>query len=109
MTFVARPSQCFRRPATQSSRWPPSSLEVAPDCTAAALVAGGVSVHFLQKRAHGIELRAEAFPISGLQSLHCLIVAIKRLPCLTCRRACDGHLLRRARNCRRSARRYEQG
>src|ERR1700694_2754306 len=60
------------------------------------LVAGGVSVHFLQKLAHCIELRAEAFPISGLQSLHCLIVAIKRLPCLTCRWACHGHLLRRA-------------
>jgi hypothetical protein len=61
-----------------------------------ALVAGGVSVHFLQKLAHCIELRAEAFPISGLQSLHGLIVAIKRLPCLTCRWACHGHLLRRA-------------
>ena len=57
------------------------------------LVAGGASVHFLQKLAHRIELRAEAFPISGLQSLHCLIVAIKRLPCLICRRACGGPLL----------------
>jgi len=57
------------------------------------LVAGGASVHFLQKLAHRIELRAEALPISGLQSLHCLIVAIKRLPCLTCRRACGGPLL----------------
>lgn len=58
-----------------------------------ALVAGGASVHFLQKLAHRIELRAEALPISGLQSLHCLIVAIKRLPCLTCRRAGGGPLL----------------
>ncbi len=57
------------------------------------LVARGASVHFLQKLAHCIELRAEAFPISGLQSLHCLIVAIKRFACLTCRRACDGPLL----------------
>jgi hypothetical protein len=57
------------------------------------LMAGGASVHFLQKLAHRIELRAETLPISGLQALHCLIVAIKRLPCLTCRRACGGPLL----------------
>jgi len=47
------------------------------------LMAGGVSVHFLQKLAHCIELRTEAFPISGLQSLDCLIVAIERLLCRT--------------------------
>jgi hypothetical protein len=47
------------------------------------LVAAGVSVHFLQELAHCIELRAEAFPVSGLQSLHCLIVAIERLLCQT--------------------------
>jgi hypothetical protein len=75
---------------------PPSSHEVTPDCRSAALVAGGGPVHFLQKRAHCIELRPEAFPISGLQSLHGLIVAIKRLPRLTCRWACDGRLLCRA-------------
>ena len=45
-----------------------------------ALVTAGASVHFLQELAHRIELSPEAFPISGLQSLHCLIVAIKRLP-----------------------------
>ena len=61
-----------------------------------ALVARGASVHFLQILAHCIELRTEAFPISGLQSLHCLIVAIKRFACLTCRRACHRHLLCRA-------------
>src|SRR5882724_4991923 len=44
------------------------------------LAAGGLSVHFLQKLAHCIELSGEAFPISGLQSLHRLIVAIERLP-----------------------------
>src|SRR6266852_4180129 len=86
-----------------------SGSEATLDRRFGALVAGGASVHFLQKLAHCIELRAEALPISGLQSLHCLVVAIKRLPCLTCRWACDGHLLCRARNCRRSARRYEQG
>ena len=59
-------------------------------------VAGGLSVHFLQKLAHCIELRAEALPISGFQSLHCLIVAIECLPCLTCRRACAGPLFWRA-------------
>ena len=42
--------------------------------------ATGASVHFLQELAHRIELSPEAFPISGLQSLHCLIVAIQRLP-----------------------------
>src|ERR1700674_5900962 len=82
--------------------------EAALGCRFGALVAGGVSVHFLQKLTHCIELRAEAFPISGLQSLHCLIVAIERLPCLTCRRACQGHLLRRAWDCRRSTGFYEQ-
>jgi hypothetical protein len=30
---------------------------------------GGLSVHFLQELAHGIELRPKTFPISGLQSL----------------------------------------
>ena len=70
-----------------------SGSRVALDCRFGALLASGASVHFLQKLAHCIELRAEAFPISGLQSLHCLIVAIKRLPCLTCRRACGGPLL----------------
>jgi hypothetical protein len=61
-----------------------------------ALVTAGASVHFLQELAHRIELSPEAFPISGLQSLHCLIVAIKRLPGLICRRACQWHPLRRA-------------
>ena len=59
-------------------------------------MAGGVSVHFLQKLVHCIELRAKAFPIPGLQSLYCFIVAIERLPCLIYRRACDGYLLGRA-------------
>ncbi len=53
-------------------------------------MAGGLPVHFLQKLAHGIELRAEAFPVAGLQSLHRLIVAIKRLARLICRRAYSG-------------------
>jgi len=43
--------------------------------------------HFLQELAHRIELRAETFPISCLQSLHRLIVAIERLPRLACHRA----------------------
>jgi hypothetical protein len=60
------------------------------------LMAGGVSVHFLQEFVHCIELRAEAFPISGFQSLHCLIVSIERLACLICRRACEGYLPCRA-------------
>jgi hypothetical protein len=60
------------------------------------LMAGGVSVHFLQELVHCIELRAEAFPISGFQSLHCLIVAIERLARLICRRACEGYLPCRA-------------
>jgi hypothetical protein len=57
---------------------------------ASALVAGGVSVHFLQKLAHCIELHAKAFPVSGLQSLHRLIVAIERLLRLARRRAGRG-------------------
>src|SRR5580765_7987214 len=73
-----------------------------------ALVTAGASVHFLQELAHRIELSPEAFPISGLQSLHCLIVAIKRLPGLTCRRARQGYLLRRAWDCWRSRGFHEQ-
>src|SRR5437868_3769826 len=84
------------RSAARVRHFPSSGSEAALDRRFGALVAGGVSVHFLQKLAHCIELRANAFPISGLQSLHGLIVAIKRLPCLTRRWACDGHLLCRA-------------
>src|SRR5712664_1015656 len=80
-------------PPASIRRWPPS---LPLERGFSALAAGGASVHFLQKLAHCIELCAEAFPISGLQSLHCLVVAIKRLPCLTCRRVCEGHLLCRA-------------
>jgi hypothetical protein len=61
-------------------------------CGFAALVAGGGSVHFFQDVAQGIELRAETFPVSSLQSLHRLIVAIERLLRLACRRACRRHL-----------------
>jgi len=43
-----------------------SGLDAASDCGFGTLVAGGLSVHFLQELAHCIELRAEAFPISGL-------------------------------------------
>jgi len=38
-----------------------------------------LSVHLLQEFAHCIELRAETFPISGLQPLDCPIVAIESL------------------------------
>ena len=69
---------------------------LAPSGLRLLLVAAGVPVHFLQKFAHCIELRAEAFPISGLQSLHRLIVAIERLPCLICRRAREAHFFCRA-------------
>ena len=60
------------------------------------LVAGGLSAHFLQQFPHCIELRAETFPISGLQPLHCPIVAIERLLRPTCRLARDGRLYRRS-------------
>src|SRR2546428_10720808 len=80
---------------------------IGPTQSAGALMAGGAPVHFLQKLAHRIELRAEALPISGLQSLHCLIVAIECLPRLTWRRACGGPLLLRRLNCPRSARAAE--
>jgi hypothetical protein len=43
------------------------------------LVTGGLPAHFLQEFPHRIELRAETFPISGLQSLDCPIVSIERL------------------------------
>jgi hypothetical protein len=79
--------------------WPSlhySGPDVVRECGSGALMAGGAPVHFFQKLVHCIELRAEAFPISGLQSLHCLVVAIERLPCLICRRACEGYLLCRA-------------
>src|SRR5258705_10114917 len=85
----------FKRSATvvPRSQFPLLRVGGSAGLKVRGLVAGGASVHFLQELAHCIELRAEAFPISGLQSLHCLIVAIKRLPCLTCRRACGGPLL----------------
>src|SRR6059058_4258617 len=60
------------------------------------LVAGGLSAHFLQQFPHCIELRAETFPISGLQPLHCPVVAIERLLRATCRLARDGRLYRRS-------------
>ena len=59
------------------------SAEVLRERGFGTLVAAGVSVHFLQELAHCIELRAEAFPVSGLQSLYRLIVAIERLLCQT--------------------------
>src|SRR6185295_18226255 len=65
---------------------------------AATLVARGVPVHFLQKLAHCVELRAKAFPVAGLQSFNGMIVTVERLPCLTCRRACDRNFLLRVRD-----------
>jgi hypothetical protein len=59
------------------------SAEVLRERGFVTLVAAGVSVHFLQELAHCIELRAEAFPVSGLQSLYRMIVAIERLLCQT--------------------------
>src|SRR5260370_8789397 len=85
-----------------------SGLEAAQGCKFGALVAAGVSVHLLQKLAHRIELGAEALPISGLQSLHCLIVAIERLLCRTWRGALEGHFLRRSRACRHCPGLYNQ-
>src|SRR5258706_4628118 len=67
-----------------------SGPEVVRERGFGTLVAAGVSVHFLQELAHRIELRAKTFPISGLQSLHGLIVVIKRLPCLTCAGPVEG-------------------
>src|SRR6266446_10480992 len=58
------------------------------------LVVGGLPAHFLQEFPHRIELRAETFPISGLQSLDCPIVAIESLLRPTCRGpTCDGCFL----------------
>ena len=48
------------------------------------LVAGGLSAHFLEEFPHRVELRAETFPVSGLQPLDCPVVAIERLLRTTC-------------------------
>ena len=53
------------------------------------LVATGLPAYIFQKPAHGIELRAETCPVSGLQVLHCLIVVVECLARPICRRACE--------------------
>src|ERR1700694_2535078 len=92
-SWKRRLGSCRHNVMPQIFRCHPFLWELPLELVENALVAGGLPVHFLQKLAHCIELRAETFPIPGLQSFHCLIIAIKRLPCLTCRRASEGHLL----------------
>src|SRR4051795_8387972 len=69
----------------------------------AVSVAGGLPGHGFQDLAQPVELRAEAFPISRLQSLDRLIVAIERLAGLRCRRAYRRSPFRRVRWRRRGA------
>ena len=47
--------------------------------------------HILQESAHRVELRAEASPVTGFQSLDCLIVVVKCLVRPVCRRTCERH------------------
>jgi hypothetical protein len=47
----------------------------------------GRLIHILQKRAHRVELRAEARPVSRFQALDGLMVAVERLPRPICRGA----------------------
>src|SRR5215468_8984654 len=67
------------------------------------LVATRLPAYIFQKPAHCVELRAETRPVSGLQALHCLIVAVECLARPICRRACEWRSRCGTRGRRRSA------